>query len=78
MTLTNNNENKNIFVYGKGATVGIDSGKIVTVDGVGTPTTPGNKTVGIYLENAGTGSIFNGARKAYCSKRSCRYLFKRE
>ena len=61
LTLTNNNENKNIFVYGKGATVGIDSGKIVTVDGVGTPTTPGNKTVGIYLENAGTGSIFNGA-----------------
>ena len=61
LTLTNNNENKNIFVYGKGATVGIDSGKIVTVDGVGTPTTPGNKTVGIYLENAGTGSTFNGA-----------------
>ena len=61
LTLTNNNENKNIFVYGKGATVGIDSGKIVTVDGVGTPTTTGNKTVGIYLENAGTGSTFNGA-----------------
>ena len=61
LTLTNNNENKNIFVYGKGATVGIDSGKIVTVDGIGTPTTPGNKTVGIYLENAGTGSTFNGA-----------------
>ena len=61
LTLTNNNENKNIFVYGKGATVGIDSGKIITVDGVGTPTTPGNKTVGIYLENAGAGSTFNGA-----------------
>ena len=61
LTLSNNNENKNIFVYGKDATVGIDSGKIVTVDGVGTPTTPGNKTVGIYLENAGTGSTFNGA-----------------
>ncbi|WP_462424522.1 autotransporter-associated N-terminal domain-containing protein, partial [Fusobacterium ulcerans] len=61
LTLSNNNENKNIFVYGKAATVGIDSGKTVTVDGLGTPATPGNKTVGIYLENAGTGSTFNGA-----------------
>ena len=58
LTLTNNNENKNIFVYGKDATVGIDAGKTVTIDGVGTPTTPGNKTVGVYLENAGTGSTF--------------------
>ncbi|SQJ04199.1 Uncharacterised protein [Fusobacterium ulcerans] len=55
---SNNNENKNIYVYGKDATVGIDPVKTVTVDGVGTPTTAGNKTVGIYLENAGTGSTF--------------------
>ena len=55
---SNNNENKNIYVYGKDATVGIDAGKIVTVDGVGTPATPGNKTVGIYLENEATGSTF--------------------
>ena len=58
LTFANNNENKNIYVYGKGATVGIDPGKIVTVDGMGTPATAGNKTVGIYLENAGTGSTF--------------------
>ena len=62
-TLTSTNENKNIFVYGKDATVGIDSGKTVTIDGVGTPTTPGNKTVGIYLENVSTGSTFNGTGK---------------
>ncbi|GAA6323371.1 hypothetical protein F350042L8_04690 [Fusobacterium ulcerans] len=58
LTFLNSNENKNIYVYGKGTTVGIDPGKIVTVNGVGTPTTAGNKTVGIYLENAGTGSTF--------------------
>ena len=58
LTFINNNENKNIYVYGKGATVGIDAGKIVTVDG-GTPTITGNKTVGIYLETLGTSaSIF--------------------
>ncbi|WP_130890189.1 autotransporter-associated N-terminal domain-containing protein [Fusobacterium ulcerans] len=61
LTFLNNNENKNIYVYGKDATVGIDAGKTVTIDGMGTPTTAGNKTVGIYLENAGTGSTFNGA-----------------
>ena len=55
---SNNNENKNIYVYGKDATVGIDPVKTVTVDGVGTPTTAGNKTVGIYLENEATGSTF--------------------
>ncbi|EOI5136082.1 beta strand repeat-containing protein, partial [Campylobacter jejuni] len=62
-TLTSTNENKNIFVYGKDTTVGIDTGKTVTIDGVGTPTTPGNKTVGIYLENVSTGSTFNGTGK---------------
>ena len=60
LNFTNNNENKNIYVYGKDAAVGIDSGKIVTVDGMGTPATTGNKTVGIYLENTGNGSTFNG------------------
>ncbi len=55
---SNNNENKNIYVYGKDATVGIDPGKTVTVDGVGTPATAGNKTVGIYLENKTIGSTF--------------------
>ncbi|MGL5655643.1 MAG: autotransporter-associated N-terminal domain-containing protein [Fusobacteriaceae bacterium] len=54
----NNNENKNIYVYGKGATVGIDPGKIVTINGMGTPATAGNKTVGIYLENETAGSTF--------------------
>ncbi|RGY58665.1 autotransporter-associated N-terminal domain-containing protein, partial [Fusobacterium ulcerans] len=58
LTFANNNENKNIYVYGKGATVGIDPGKIVTVDGMGTPATAGNKTVGIYLENETAGSTF--------------------
>ncbi|WP_462425965.1 autotransporter-associated N-terminal domain-containing protein [Fusobacterium varium] len=62
-TLTSTNENKNIFVYGKDTTVGIDSGKTVIIDGVGTPTTPGNKTVGVYLENVSTGSTFNGTGK---------------
>ena len=57
-TLSSTNENKNIFVYGKGATVGIDAGKTVTVDGSAAALTPGNKTVGIYLENAGTASTF--------------------
>ena len=57
LIFTNNNENKNIYVYGKGTTVGIDAGKIVTVDG-GILTTTGNKTVGIYLQNEGTGSTF--------------------
>ena len=60
LILANNNENKNIYVYGKGATVGIDAGKTITVNGVATPSTVGNKTVGIYLENAGTASTFNG------------------
>ena len=60
LNFTNNNENKNIYVYGKDAAVGIDSGKIVTVDGMGTPATTGNKTVGIYLENTGNESTFNG------------------
>ncbi|MHD0315970.1 autotransporter-associated N-terminal domain-containing protein [Fusobacterium sp. THCT1E2] len=60
LTLANNNENKNIFVYGKDATIGIDAGKTVTINGVGTPITQGNKTVGIYLENDITGSTFNG------------------
>ncbi|BBA51194.1 putative autotransporter [Fusobacterium varium] len=58
LTFTNNNENKNIYVYGKGAVVGIDAGKIITVNGVAAPITTGNKTVGIYLENAGTASTF--------------------
>ena len=60
MTFTNNNENKNIYVYGKDATVTIDAGKTVTIDGVTAPATLGNKTVGIYLENTATGSTFNG------------------
>ncbi|MHD0318791.1 autotransporter-associated N-terminal domain-containing protein [Fusobacterium sp. THCT1E2] len=58
-TFQNDNANKNIYVYGKGATVGITSGKIVTIDGR-TAGTLGDKTVGIYLENAGSGSTFNG------------------
>ena len=58
---SSNNENKNIYVYGKDATVEMELGKVVTVDGVGTPATVGNKTVGIYLENEATGSTFNGA-----------------
>ena len=58
MSFINNNENKNIYVYGKDAAVGIDAGKTVTIDGMGTPATAGNKTVGIYLQNAGTGSAF--------------------
>ncbi|WP_373076863.1 autotransporter-associated N-terminal domain-containing protein [Fusobacterium varium] len=58
LNFTNNNENKNIYVYGKDAAVGIDSGKIVTVDGMGIPATTGNKTVGIYLENETTGNTF--------------------
>ncbi|WP_462433271.1 autotransporter-associated N-terminal domain-containing protein [Fusobacterium sp. THCT1E1] len=57
LTFKNNNENKNIYIYGKGTTVGIEAGKVVTVDG-GTLTTTGNKTVGIYLQNEGTGSTF--------------------
>ena len=60
LTFTNSNENKNIYVYGKGSTVGIDSNKTVTIGGV-TAGDSGNKTVGIYLENAGAGSTFNGA-----------------
>ena len=60
LTLSSANENKNIYVYGKGATVGIDTGKTITVNGVAAPSTVGNKTVGIYLENAGTASTFNG------------------
>ena len=58
MSFINSNENKNIYVYGKDAAVGIDAGKTVTIDGMGTPATAGNKTVGIYLQNAGTGSTF--------------------
>ena len=58
LTLANNNENKNIFVYGKDSRVEITAGKTVTIDGVAAAATPGNKTVGIYLENAGTGSRF--------------------
>ena len=58
LTFTSNNADKNIYVYGKGATVGIDTGKTVIVDG--TTGASGDKTVGIYLENAGTGSTFNG------------------
>ena len=58
-TFQNDNANKNIYVYGKGATVGITSGKIVTIDGRMAGTL-GDKTVGIYLENAGSGSTFNG------------------
>ena len=60
LVFQNNNENKNIYVYGKGATIGIDTGKTVTVDGMGVAVTPGSKTVGLYLENAGTASTFNG------------------
>ena len=59
LTFTNSNENKNIYVYGKGSTVGIDSNKTITVDGV-TAGDSGNKTVGIYLENAGAESKFKG------------------
>ena len=58
LTFTNNNENKNIYLYGKDAAIELDAGKTITVDGVVTPTTAGNKTVGIYLENANTGSTF--------------------
>ena len=63
LTFTNDNVNKNIYVYGKNSSVGIDAGSLVKVDGINIPTaagTEGNKTVGIYLENAGTGSTFNG------------------
>ncbi|MDU1893112.1 MAG: hypothetical protein E6767_20740, partial [Dysgonomonas sp.] len=63
LTFTNNNENKNIYVYGKDSTVEIDTGKTISVDGGTIPTaagTEGNKIVGIYLENAGTGSTFSG------------------
>ena len=63
LTFTNNNENKNIYVYGKDSVVGIDTGKKVTIDGGSIPTTAGaegHKTVGIYLESAGVGSTFNG------------------
>ncbi len=59
----NNNENKNIYVYGKDSTVEIAGGETVTIDGGSIPTavgTEGNKTVGIYLENAGAGSTFKG------------------
>ncbi|MHD0316790.1 autotransporter-associated N-terminal domain-containing protein [Fusobacterium sp. THCT1E2] len=58
MTLSNANENKNTFVYGKDSRVEITAGKTVTVDGMVAAGTTGNKTVGIYLENAGTGSNF--------------------
>ena len=57
VTLKNANENKNIFVYGKDATIGIKANKTITIDGEVISST-GNKTVGIYLENAGTGSRF--------------------
>ena len=63
LTFRNNNTNKNIYVYGKDSTVEIGAGITVTVDGATTPTisgTEGNKTVGIYIENTGTGSTFNG------------------
>ncbi|WP_339099796.1 autotransporter-associated N-terminal domain-containing protein [Fusobacterium ulcerans] len=59
----NNNENKNIYVYGKDSAVEIAVGETVTIDGGSIPTavgTEGNKTVGIYLENARAGSTFNG------------------
>lgn len=59
MTFANDNINKNIYVYGKDATVGIDLGKTVTVNG-GVSSSIGNKTVGIYLENSNIGSTFNG------------------
>ena len=58
-TFQNDNANKNIYVYGKGSTVGIASGKIVTIDGETTGVL-GDKTVGIYLENVGIESTFNG------------------
>ncbi|MDU1910174.1 autotransporter-associated N-terminal domain-containing protein [Fusobacterium sp.] len=58
ISFAQNNENKNMFIYGKGATVEIDAGRVMTVNGMTPATTPGNKTVGIYLENAGTGSTF--------------------
>ena len=61
LTFENDNENKNIYVYGKDTVVGINTNKTVTVDGRSSSTTQGNKTVGIYLENADTGSTFNGA-----------------
>ncbi|MDR3258622.1 MAG: autotransporter-associated N-terminal domain-containing protein [Fusobacteriaceae bacterium] len=61
-----NNENKNILIYGKdGASISIISGKTLTVNGNTAPTTIGHKSVGIYLENAistnnysGLGNIF--------------------
>ena len=62
-TFQNDNANKNIYVYGKNSTVKIAGGETVTIDGGSIPTaagTEGNKTVGIYLENAGAGSTFNG------------------
>ncbi len=60
MTFTNSNEEKNILVYGKDATVGINAGEIVKVDGVSAGVTVGNKAVGIYLEKVGSGNTFNG------------------
>lgn len=58
LNFTSDNENKNIYVYGKDSTVTVNGN--LTVNGNSTPTTTGNKTVGIYLENTGTGSTLTG------------------
>ena len=55
LTFSNNNDNKNIYVYGKDAIVNMTSGTFTVDGGTIAPTIPGNKTVGIYLENLGTG-----------------------
>ena len=52
ITYDENNEKKNIFIYGKdGSEISLVAGKTFTVDGVSQPNTQGNKSVGIYLEN---------------------------
>ena len=58
LTFAENNQDKNIFIYGKAAAVEIAAGKTLTVNGMTAPTTHGNKSVGIYLENNGTASTF--------------------
>lgn len=58
LNFTSDNENKNIYVYSKDSTVTVNGN--LTVNGNSTPTTTGNKTVGIYLENTGTGSTLTG------------------
>ncbi len=60
-TIESNNDKGNILVYGKeGSLVEIATGKTLTVKGDGSADSTSNKTVGVYLENAGVTNTFKG------------------